>query len=67
MVWFILLLSVKLIPHGLTPGKQVPAFGVWLGLEAFWGPLPIQCSTSGTLLPEAVPKNISGSASYPQI
>ena len=39
MVWVVSLSAMKLIPHCLTPGEHLTAFGVWLGLVAFVGPL----------------------------
>ena len=48
MVWALSLLSVKLIPHVLTPVVNIVAFGVWLDLEPRSGPYSIQCSTATT-------------------
>ena len=40
MIWVVSLLSVKFIPHGLTPGFDLLAFVVWLGLVSGKPPSP---------------------------
>jgi hypothetical protein len=40
VIWVVSLLSVKFIPHGLTPGLNLMAFVVWLGLVSFLPPSP---------------------------
>ena len=40
MIWVVSLLSVKIIPHGLTPRLNLLAFVVWLGLVSGKPPSP---------------------------
>ena len=63
MVWVVSLLSVKVIPHGLTPGVGALAFAVWLGSvgsHPLAHPEPYLQRKS----PKAAPKSISGRTSY---
>ena len=36
------LLTMKFIPHSLTPAVRTTEFGVWLGKVVWWTPKPIQ-------------------------
>ena len=63
MVWAVSLLTTKLIPRCLTPRILLMAFGVWLSLVTS-RPLAHPELYLHKLLPEAVPKYISGRTSY---
>ena len=56
---------MELIPHRLSPGFTVTVFGVWLRSEV--APLPHPVLYPRNLLPEAVPKYVSGRTSYHQV
>ena len=63
MIWAVSLLTMELIPHGLTAKHHLKAFGVWLnsvGLRPLIHPVPYLPKTTV----EAVPKYISGRTSY---
>jgi hypothetical protein len=63
MVWAVSLSTMGLIPHSLTPRIRLMAFGVWLSLVTSQ-PLAHPELYLHKLLPEAVPKYISGRTSY---
>ena len=63
MVWAVSLSTMGLIPHSLTPRIRRMAFEVWLSLVTS-RPLAHPELYLHTLLPEAVPKYISGRTSY---
>ena len=63
MVWAVSLSTMGLIPHSLTPRIRLMAFGVWLSLVTS-RPLAHPELYLHKLLPEAVPKYISGRTSY---
>ena len=42
MIWVVSLLTVELIPYGLTPEIVALVFGVWFGQVAGKAPIPIQ-------------------------
>jgi hypothetical protein len=63
MVWAVSLSTMGLIPHSLTPRIELMAFGVWLSLVTSQ-PLAHPELYLHKLLPEAVPKYISGRTSY---
>ena len=63
MVWADSLSTMGLIPHSLTPRIELMAFEVWLSLVTS-RPLAHPELYLHKLLPEAVPKYISGRTSY---
>ena len=66
MVWVVPLLTVKLIPHRLTPVLTTDVFGVWYGLVDR-SPLAVPVALPHLLIYEAAPKCISESTSYRQV
>ena len=41
-MWVVSLLTMKVVPQGLTPVVKAVVFGVWLGKVVWWTPKPIQ-------------------------
>ena len=66
MIWVVSLSAMRLIPHCLTPGEHITAFGVWLGLVVLRTPSP-SSALPPSLNCKAIPKYISGRTSYFQV
>ena len=64
MVWAVSLLTMKLIPHRLTPWLTIPAFGVWLSLVTLERPRTHPVLYPPDETPKTAPKCISGRTSY---
>src|SRR5690554_1081921 len=67
MIWAVSLLTMKLISHSLTPGKQVYGIRSLIGFGKLVGPLAHSVLYPHLSIPEASPKAISRRTSYLQV
>jgi hypothetical protein len=64
MVWVVSLLSMKLIPHRLTPVEHTDGIRSLIGVGKLVGPLTHSVLYLHLTLHEAIPKYISRKTSY---